>query len=63
MTFFTYHFWSKIPKKEQRKKVTSWLEFERNNKSKKYEVEIIYNNAIYASKSKYHLLDLYYLVS
>ena len=35
-----------------------------NNDSKEYKVHIIWDNVVYAKKSKSgHLLDLYYLVS
>lgn len=44
------------------KKTTSGLEFESNGNYKEYKVEAIYDRAVYAKKSKNHLLDLYYLV-
>ena len=37
------------------------LEFEAGN-SEKYMLEAIWNSAVYASKTKGHLLGLYYLI-
>lgn len=39
-----------------------WIKFENNSDNKKYKVEAIYNNAVYASKLQGHLPDLYYLI-
>ncbi len=40
------------------------MEFEGNSgDSEEYEVEVIYNNAVYATESEGHLPGLYYLVS
>ena len=38
------------------------LEFEANNNSKKYKMEAIWDNAVYAIKWEVHLSSLYYLV-
>lgn len=43
-------------------KTTSKLEFDKGGNGKKCKVEKISNSAIYAEKSKNHLLSLYYLV-
>ena len=46
------------------KKIAEQLEFETGNNNKEYEVESIYNYAVYAKDSKVrHLLGFYYLVS
>ena len=53
--------WDTTRKERMDKKVTK-LEFETGN-SKKYEVEAIWNSAVYANKAKGHLPGLYYLVA
>ena len=42
--------------------MTSQLKFEANDKGKKYEIEEIWDSAVYIKKSKSHLPGLYYLV-
>ncbi len=44
-------------------KTMSRLEFENNSNGKEYEVEAIYDSAVYAKESEGHLLGPYYLVS
>lgn len=50
-----------ITKKKQVNKTNIQLEFEANN-NKKYKVERIHNNIIYAKKLKAYLPSFYYLV-
>lgn len=36
-----------ILRKEQVKKTIFWLEFENNNKNKKYKIKVIYNSKVF----------------
>ncbi len=49
-------------KKGRVDETTSQLDFEANDKGKKYEIEGIWDSTVYIKKSKDHLLRLYYLV-
>lgn len=51
-----------ITKKGQIYKTTSGLEFEIDGNDKEYNIKAICNSAVYVSKSKEHLLGLYYLI-
>ena len=52
-----------ITKKGQVENMTLQLEFEGNSKGEKYEIERIWDSAIYTKKLKcYHLPSFYYLV-
>ncbi len=50
-------------RKGQVDKVMFRLEFENDGNGKKYKIEAICDNAVYAMKSEGHLPGLYYLVS
>ena len=50
-------------RKKQVDKAMFKLEFENHSNDKKHEFQVIYNNAVYASKSKGHLSSFYYLLS
>lgn len=49
-------------KKKQMNKLLSMLEFETSD-NKKYEIEAIWDSAIYTKETDRHLLGLYYLVA
>ena len=51
-----------IIKKERVDKKVTKLEFKVDD-SKKYQVETIWDNIVYANKAKSHLLGLYYLLA
>lgn len=51
-----------ITKKEWVDKTTSQLDFEINNKEKKYKIKQIWDDTIYPRESREHLLELYYQI-
>lgn len=65
MTFFTCQYWNGMPKKEVgRQKLLPEQEREfKAGDSKKYEVEVIKNSAVYTKETEEQLPGFYYLVS
>ncbi len=51
-----------ITKKGWVDKTTSQLDFETDNKEKKYKIEQIWDDAIYPRELREHLLELYYQI-